>query len=312
MAAKANLTQSANVDIAAREIDFVTTFGDNWQALLDIMGVMRPIKKQMGAVLKSKEAKVTLQDSVGEGEEIPYSLATFNEKTYQEMTLEKYAKAVSAEAIKDHGYDIAITMSDRAFLKQLQNNVMTRFYNFLKTGTLTATKADFQQALAAAKGLVTNKWGSLNLDMTEVVAFVNVMDYYTYLGDANITVQNYEGIQYLKDFMGYRTVFLLDDTKIPQGKVLATPVENIVLYYVDASDSDFARAGLEFTTDGITNLIGFHTEGNYHTAVSECTAIMGLTLFAEYLNGIANVTFGTTSGNGSDDSGDTSTKSTKS
>ncbi len=292
MAAKANLTKTANIDVAAREIDFVTTFGENWKALLDILGIMRPIKKQMGAVLKSKEASVTLADSVGEGEEIPYSLATINEKTYEEMTLEKYAKAVSAEAIKDHGYDIAVTLSDNAFLKQLQNNVLTRFYNFIKTGTLTATKATFQQALATAKGLVINKWGSLNLDMTETVAFVNVMDYYTYLGDANITVQNYEGIQYIKDFMGYRTVFLLDDNKIAQGTVIATPVENIVLYYLDPSDSDFARAGLEFTTDGVTNLIGFHTEGNYHTAVSECTAIMGMTLFAEYLNGIAVVTIG--------------------
>jgi hypothetical protein len=296
MAAKENLTKSANVNIKAREIDFVTRFGNTWQALLDIMGVMRPIKKQMGAVLKSKEAKVTLQDSVGEGEEIPYSLATFNEKNYEEMTLEKYKKAVSAEAINDHGYDIAITMSDNAFLKELQGNVMTRFYNFIQTGTLTSTKETFQQALATARGLIVNKWGSLNLNMTEVVAFVNVMDYYTYLGDANITVQSYEGIQYLKDFMGYRTVFLLDDTKIPQGKVLATPVENIVLYYIDPSDSQLANAGLEFRTDGVTNLIGFHTEGNYKTLVSECTAIMGMTLFAEYLNGIANVSFGGTSG----------------
>lgn len=296
MAAQENLTKSANVNIKAREIDFVTRFGDTWQALLDIMGVMRPIKKQMGAVLKSKEAKVTLQDSVGEGEKIPYSLATFNEKTYEEMTLEKYKKAVSAEAINDHGYDIAITMSDNAFLKELQGNVMTRFYNFIQTGTLTGTKDTFQQALATARGLVVNKWGSLNLNMTDVVAFVNVMDYYTYLGDANITVQSYEGIQYLKDFMGYRTVFLLDDTKIPQGKVLATPIENIVLYYIDPSDSQLANAGLEFTTDGVTNLIGFHIEGNYETLVSECTAIMGMTLFAEYLNGIANVSFGGASG----------------
>ena len=290
--AKANLTTKTSIDVQAREIDFVSRFGDNWQALMDILGVMRPIKKTMGAVLKSKEASVVLHEgAVGEGEEIPYSLATVNEKVYEEMTLEKYKKAVSAEAIKEHGYDVAVTKTDSAFLKQLQNNVMGRFYDFIQEGTLTGTKASFQAALAHAKGLVTNKWNSLNLDLTDVVAFVNVMDYYTYLGDANITVQNTEGIQYIKDFMGYKTVFLLDDTKIPQGKVIATPVENIVLYYVDASDSDFARAGLEFTTDGDTNLIGFHTEGNYATLVSECTAIMGITLFAEYVNGIAVVSF---------------------
>ena len=63
------------------------------------------------------------------------------------------------------------------------------------------------------------------------------------------------------------------------------------MYYVDPNESDFARAGLVYTTGaGETNLIGFHTQGNYNTAVSEAFAIMGLTLFAEYLDGIAVIT----------------------
>ena len=74
-----------------------------------------------------------------------------------------------------------------------------------------------------------------------------------------------------------------------EGKVIATPVDNIDLYYVDPSDSDFAKAGLAYTVEGETNLIGFHTEGNYGTAVSDSFALMGLTLFAEYLDGIAVV-----------------------
>ena len=69
--------------------------------------------------------------------------------------------------------------------------------------------------------------------------------------------------------------------------MIATPVENLVLYYVDPSDSDFARAGLVYRTAGETNLIGFHTQGNYNTAVSESFALMGMVLFAEYLDGIA-------------------------
>ena len=88
--------------------------------------------------------------------------------------------------------------------------------------------------------------------------------------------------------MGYDTVFLLSNEEIARGKVIATPVENIVLYYVDPSTSDFARAGLQYTTDGETNLIGFHVQGNYNTAVS--FALMGMTLFAEYLDGIAVIT----------------------
>ena len=87
--------------------------------------------------------------------------------------------------------------------------------------------------------------------------------------------------------MGYSTVFLLSDEEIKRGRVIATPVENIVLYYIDPADSDFARAGLDYRTDGETNLVGFHVQGNYSTAVSESFAIMGMTLFAEYQDGIA-------------------------
>jgi hypothetical protein len=60
---------------------------------------------------------------------------------------------------------------------------------------------------------------------------------------------------------------------------------------VDPADSNFSRAGLQYTTAGETSLIGFHTQGNYNTAVSESFAIMGLTLFAEYLDAIAVMSF---------------------
>lgn len=291
MAAKANLIMTNDIQVTAREIDFVTRFERNWQHLRDILGIMRPIKKQPGAVLKSKYAEGTLQSgNVGEGEEIPYSKFTVKEKTYAEMTIEKYAKAVSIEAIKDHGYENAVQMTDDEFLFQLQTNVTSRFYDYLKTGTLTSTETTFQMALAMAKGRVENRFKQMHRNVTGVVGFVNILDVYEYLGAADITIQNQFGFQYMKDFMGFNTIFLLSDSEIPRGQVIATPVENIVLYYVDPNESDFARAGLVYTVSGETNLIGFHTQGNYHTAVSEAFAVMGLTLFAEYIDAIAVIT----------------------
>ena len=291
MAAKANLIMTSDIQVTAREIDFVTRFERNWQHLRDILGIMRPIKKQPGAVLKSKYAEGTLQSGkVGEGEEIPYSKFTVKEKTYAEMTIEKYAKAVSIEAIKDHGYENAVQMTDDEFLFQLQTNVTSRFYDYLKTGTLTSTETTFQMALAMAKGRVENRFKQMHRNVTGVVGFVNILDVYEYLGAAEITIQNQFGFQYMKDFMGFNTIFLLSDSEIPRGQVIATPVENIVLYYVDPNESDFARAGLVYTVSGETNLIGFHTQGNYHTAVSEAFAVMGLTLFAEYIDAIAVIT----------------------
>lgn len=291
MAAKANLIMTKDIQVTAREIDFVTRFERNWQHLRDILGIMRPIKKQPGAVLKSKYAEGTLQSGkVAEGEEIPYSKFVVKEKPYAEMTIEKYAKAVSIEAIKDHGYENAVQMTDDEFLFQLQTDVTGRFYDYLKTGTLTSTETTFQMALAMAKGRVENKFKQMHRNVTGVVGFVNILDVYEYLGAAEITIQNQFGFQYMKDFMGFNTIFLLSDSEIPRGQVIATPVENIVLYYVDPNESDFARAGLVYTVSGETNLIGFHTQGNYHTAVSEAFAVMGLTLFAEYIDAIAVIT----------------------
>ena len=288
MAAKENLTKTSDIQSTARVIDFVTRFARNWEHLREILGIMRPIRKEPGSVLKSKTASVTLQSgTVGEGEEIPYSKATVVETPYEEMTVEKYAKAVSIESIKTYGYDVAVGMTDDAFLYELQDNVTRRFYSYLNTGTLTSSETTWQRALAMAQGRVINKFKQIHRTVTNVVGFVNVLDLYDYLGDANITIQTAFGFQYVQNFMGFSTVFLLSDEEIQRGRVIATPVENIVLYYVDPSTSDFARAGLVYTTDGETNLIGFHVEGNYHTAVSESFAIMGMTLFAEYKDAIA-------------------------
>lgn len=291
--AEANLIMTADVQVAAREIDFATRFGDSWQHLRDILGIMRPVRKAPGTVLKSKYATGTLQSGkVGEGEKIPYSKFTVGEKEYGPITIEKYAKAVSIEAIQEHGYDAAVQITDNEFLAQLQNEVTGRFYTYLNTGSLTDEATTFQMALAKAKGAVVNKFKKMNKVATGVVGFVNVLDVYEYLGAAQITVQNQFGWNYIKDFMGYNTIFLLSEDEIARGKVIATAIENLVLYYVDPADSDFAKAGLAYTTAaGETDLVGVHVEGNYSTAVSEMYAIMGVTLFAEYIDGIAVLSF---------------------
>lgn len=286
--AKENLTKTTDIKVNPREVDFVTRFSRNWEHLRDILGIMRPIKKAPGTVLKSKYATLTLQDgNIGEGEEIPYSKAEIKTKDYATITIEKYAKGVSIEAIKDYGYDVAVQMTDDEFLFQLQSNVTNRFYKYLNGGELASEETTWQKALAMAMGQVLNKFKLMHRTATRVVGFVNVLDLYDYLGGAQITVQSEFGFNYIKNFMGYDTVFLLSEDEIQRGRVIATPVENIVMYYVDPADSDFARADLEFTVDGETPLLGFHTQGNYSTAVSEAFAIMGVTLFAEYIDGIA-------------------------
>lgn len=278
-------------NVEARSIDFVTRFTRNWEALRDILGVMRPIRKSPGTKLVAYTASVELESgSVPAGAVIPYSKATIVEAAYDDLDIEKYAKAVPIEDVSKYGAEVAIQKSDDAFLTELQNTVLTRFYTFLNTGSLTATASTFQDALAKAKGNVLDKFNKMRKSVTNVVGFANVLDFYDYLGAAAVTVQTQFGLTYVKNFMGYSTLFLLSAPDVPRNKVIALPVENIDLYYVDPSDSQFARLGLDYTVDGETNLIGFHAQGNYSTAVGESYALMGMELWAEYLDGIAVVT----------------------
>lgn len=280
-------------NVRAREVDFVNRFNDNWDSLRQIMGIMRPIRKAPGTALVSYTADVALEDgSVEPGHVIPYSKTTITQAAKGDLEIQKYAKAVPIEDVNKYGAAIAVEKADDAFLTKLQNVVLTKFYNFLKTGTLTRTADTWQAALAKAQGEVLNKFASMQKDVTAVVGFANILDAYDYLGAADISVQTQFGLTYVKDFLGYSTLFLLPESFVARGSVIATPVENIDLYYVDPSDSEFAKLGLDYTTQGETNLIGFHAQGNYSTAVGESYALMGMALWAEYLDGIAVVTMG--------------------
>lgn len=280
--------------VTAREIDFVTRFADNWEALRNIYGIMRPIRKAPGTQLVSYTASVALESGdVDPGEVIPYSKATITKGTLGTLKVEKYAKAVPIEDVDKYGAEIAVEKSDDAFLTKLQNTVLNRFYTFLNAADdLTDAAETWQEALAKAQGLVRNKFMTIQKDITEVVGFANILDAYDYLATADVSVQTAFGLNYLKDFLGYSTLFLLPAAKIARGTVIATPVENIDLYYIDPGDSEFGRLGLNYTVQGETNLIGFHAQGNYTTAVGESFALMGMALWAEYEDGIANVTFG--------------------
>lgn len=293
MPALTNTTTTAQISLTAREIDLITRFNSSWDAFREILGIMRPVRKQPGTKLTANKATVTLQDgAVAEGDEVPLSLATVTPVTHKDITLKKYRKAVTAEAVAAYGAAIASQKTDDAFLNQLRGEVLDEFYEFAQTGTLAGTEGTFQMAFAMAVAAAKDKFKKLRLDYSNIVAIVNTVDVGRYLGAAQISVQEKEGIEYFKDFMGARTVIV--SSEIPEGKIIATPADNIVLYYIDPSDGDFQELGLVYTTgNDPANLIGVHKEGNYGRVMGETHALIGMVLFAEYLDGIAVYTIET-------------------
>ena len=286
-----NLVKSIDLS-AVREIDFVSRFTRDIGVLRELLGSIRMEKLAAGTRLVARSAAVTLNPTpVGEGEDIPYNKIDFVETPVGTLEFDKQAVGISLETIAKHGYNSAIQMADDDMLFRLESKLMNRFISFLLTGTLTTsmTKADFQMALAEALGQVQAKWESMDKGYSGIIGFCNTLDAYRYLGAANITTQIDFGMTYIKNFLGFSHIFLT--SKVPAGKIVATPAENIVMSYIDATDNDFIKAGFDFRTDGDLNLIAVHVKGNHHNMVSDLITVSGISITTEYIDGIAVVEF---------------------
>lgn len=283
--AETNLIKSADL-ARVREQEFVYMFNGSLKKLLEALSVTRKIPKQAGYALKAYKAVGTLQDgNVGEGEVIPLSKYETEAVDFGEIVLKKWRKATSAEAIVDKGYDQAVTMTTDKMLSDAQRQVRSDFFAFLATGTTPASGDTFQAALA-------NAWGNLQVlfedDTVNSVYFMNPMDVADYLATADITMQNAFGMKYVEDFMGLGTVFF--NSSVPKGKIYATAMENLVLYYIPVNGADLGEA-FSFTADE-TGYIGIHEFPDYTNMTASDTVVSGIKLMAERIDGVVVATIG--------------------
>lgn len=270
-----------NADLArVREVEFVYNFTGSIKKLVEALGVTRKVAKQAGTVLKAYRATGTLESGVvAEGEVIPLSKYATEPVDIGEITLKKWRKATSAEAIIEKGYDQAVIATTDKMLSDVQKSIRADFFAFLATGTGAASGATFQMALAKT-------WGQLQVlfedDSVAPVYFMNPLDVAEYLGSANITMQTAFGMSYVENFLGLGTVFF--NSSVPQGKIYATAQDNLVLYYVPVNGADLSEA-FAFTSDD-TGYIGIHEEPDYSNMTASDTVVNGMVLFAERIDGV--------------------------
>lgn len=285
MAAETNLIKKADL-ARAREIDFTFRFEDGIRKLIEALGVTRKIPKVAGTTLKAYKAQGTLQNgTVAEGDLIPLSKYETIPVAFQEITLKKWRKATSAEAIIERGYDQAHNMTLDALLKDVQKGIKQDFFSFLATGTGTASGATFQAAIAQT-------WGKLQVLFedtdVEAVYFMNQEDVANYLSTAQITLQTAFGMTYVENFIGLGTVIF--NSNVPKGTIYGTAKDNIILYYIPVNGADLDLA-FDFTSDA-TGYIGVHENAVYNNMTDEDIAISGIVLFAERLDGVVVGTIG--------------------
>ena len=287
----ANITDGAETRVITtsqmskvREVDFVAQFAHGSLAkLIEVLGVTRKIPMQEGTTLYLYTTSGTLQDnSVAEGEIIPLSQYQRDKTAVGEMTLNKWRKATTAEAIMKSGYEEAVTQTDAGLLKDVQKSVRTSFFSLLNgtiTGSTSVSGVGLQAALAAA-------WAQLQVkfedDTASAVYFVNPLDIGDYLGSASVTMQEAFGMTYIENFLGLGTVIL--SSQVTQGTFVATAKENIVLYYLGMNGDIAGKFGL--TVDDL-GLVGIKTDiPTEQRAQLETLVMSGIQFFVEYAQGV--------------------------
>ena len=267
-------------------VDITNTFAEDISKMVELMGVVRKIPVSAGMTLRTYSGyDVTLADgNVAEGEIIPLSEVTRKVESTQEITLKKYRKATSAEAIQTYGSNEAVNNTDIALIQRLQKNVRSDFVSTLKTGTgvQVAKAPGLQGALASA-------WGALkvlfeDLGGSRTIAFVNPMDVASYIGNAGITTQTAFGMTFLTGFVD-ATVILTSD--VDEGEIWTTVPENIVLAYINPNTSEVGR---EFDLSGDSSGYIGMTHFKHHESMTMQTLIVsGMLMFVERIDGIVKV-----------------------
>lgn len=284
----ANVTTSAETNVITtsqmvkvREVDFVNRFVDfSLKKLIEALGVTRKIPLIEGTSLYVYKTTGTLQDgSVPEGEIIPLSQYERTKTQIGEIGIKKWRKATTAEAIKKSGYNEAVNMTDAKMMQDIQTGIRTSFFSFLNGLNGTVIGASTLQAVIA------KTWGKLQVlfenDSVEVVHFINPLTIADYLATATITMQTAFGMNYIQDFLGMGTVIM--NSAIPEGHVISTAKENIILYYL-TMNGEVAQA-FNLTADE-TGYVGVHASQTDNRAQLEIMAMSGIQFLVEYADGV--------------------------
>lgn len=278
------LTKAADMK-KIREVDFVNQFAHKSLAkLIEVLGVTRKIPMMEGTTMYvyTMSGELANDGNVAEGEVIPLTEIEQTKTAVGEITLKKWRKGVSAEAIKKSGYNTAVVETDAKLLSLVQNGIRSDLFGFLNgtiTGATTVTGAGLQKALASA-------WGKLQTlfedDTAQAVYFLNPEDVADYLGSASITVQTAFGMNYIEDFLGLGTVIM--SSRVTKGTFVATAKENIIMYYL-TMNGDIANA-FNLTADEL-GYIGINSGyQNNERAQIESLVMDGIQFLVEYAAGV--------------------------
>lgn len=281
--------QVAAADVApAISIDNVNRLVENINKLREVLGVTEMQAMAEGNTINIYATSVgDLAAQPDEGDEIALTEVTRALAGTKTITLKKYRKRTTAEAVQKAGRQVAINETDEALIAKIRKAVKADFFSAINpvSGTTAGTAgATLQAALA-------NTWAKLyeyyeDVD-AEPVYFVNPSDVATYLGGAQITTQEAFGFRYVEDFLGLGTVIFAPT--VSSGTVLGTAKQNLKGAYVPAGGDVAQLFGLSFDESG---LVGMNHFAEYGKASVDTLIMTGVTFYPQVVAGIVKTSIG--------------------
>ena len=275
----------------AVSIDYINTFTKGTQRLMKMLGLFQPIVVPNGSTITTyKYTDKLANGTVEEGGLIPLSKTTKAvDKTYT-LTLKKWRKAATAEAIQEKGRQGAVNETDARLVSGIQDALKKELFDTIKAAKGTS------DAGATLQEAVANQWGKLYTLFEDYdgvtdpdaeggdsfVYFVNPLDVAAQMGSTPVVMQTAFGFKLIKDFLGMGTAIV--SANIDKGKVYGTAAKNLKFAYVPANGGELA-ATFGLTSDE-TGAIGITHSVNTANASIETLAMGAWKLFAETEDGV--------------------------
>ena len=276
-------TQAVLGNFIEKSVDYSNRFADELTGFAEALGITRPFAVQEGFKIQLyTKPEVDLADGdVAEGDIIPLSKVTPQPHSEKEITLKKYRKATSAEAIQRYGIDQAINLTDDALVGEIQKGIRDDLFAMVQAGQETENLSDgLQGALASA-------WGAVQVafedDVTGTVVFAHPLDVAETIANKELTLETRFGLNYYTDATG-TTVFT--STQVERGSIYATAPDNLQIAYIPAN-GEYGRA-FGLTSDS-TGYLGMKHFVHDESATQQTLVMSGVLMFPERVDGVIKV-----------------------
>lgn len=270
-------------DVApAISIDHNNRLVEGIQTLQKVLGITEMTPMPAGTQIKLwKVEQLNTPEQVAEGETIPLTEIKRELAGTIELTLKKYRKATTAEAIQKSGRDVAINTTDEKLLRGVHKDIKNAFFTAVQPvdgATAADAGATTQAALANIWAKAATKFADEDVEM---VYFIHPNDVASYLATGAISVQNEFGFKYVENFLGLGSAFITPS--VDEHKPYGVPKENLNGAFAPIGGDVAAEFGL---TSDATGLVGSTHSANKTNASIETLIMSSVVFYTEDVSAI--------------------------